>query len=64
MSRLVGAIVSVTLGIGALGGYVAAVSGPTDGPTSVTVTTVSCPTEDSCDADYHDGAWHVYKINP
>lgn len=23
-----------------------------------------CPTEDSCVADYHDGAWHINEVTP
>lgn len=25
---------------------------------------VQCPTEDSCVADYHDGAWHITPTVP
>ena len=24
----------------------------------------SCPTEDSCTADYRDGGWHVEEVTP
>jgi hypothetical protein len=24
----------------------------------------SCPTEDSCRADYYAGAWHVIEVQP
>lgn len=27
-------------------------------------TTVPCPTEDSCTADYRDGAWHIERTEP
>lgn len=26
-------------------------------------TVVSCPEEDSCTADYHDGAWHIEQVD-
>lgn len=26
--------------------------------------TVPCPTEDSCTANYHDGAWHIERSEP
>lgn len=25
---------------------------------------VSCPTEDSCVVDYHDGAYHIIPVTP
>lgn len=25
---------------------------------------VACPLEDSCRADYHDGAWHIIPLDP
>jgi hypothetical protein len=28
------------------------------------VTVTSCPHEDSCSVDYHDGAWHVTRVVP
>lgn len=28
------------------------------------LTAPSCPTEDSCTVDYHDGQWHVTEVTP
>ncbi len=34
------------------------------GPETVKVTGVHCPSEDSCEVDYRDGAWHVTEVAP
>lgn len=27
------------------------------------ITAPDCPTEDSCTANYYDGAWHIEEVN-
>jgi hypothetical protein len=62
MGKITSALVAAALAFGALAGYTATVVTQTASGTHVTP--VSCPTEDSCDADYHDGAWHIYRTVP
>lgn len=31
---------------------------------SADASVVRCPSEDSCVADYHNGAWHVTEVTP
>jgi hypothetical protein len=30
----------------------------------ILATLPDCPQEDSCQADYRDGAWHIEEVNP
>jgi len=32
--------------------------------TRAPVTSVACPTEDSCNVDYYSGAWHIVPGRP
>ena len=33
-------------------------------PSSVSVTGIDCPTEDSCTIDYRDGHWVITQVTP
>lgn len=55
------------LGLG-LFGALSYASGLADQPAPVNpsapAVVTGCPSEDSCDIDYHDGAWRIVRVNP
>lgn len=54
-----GALIAVAL-LAAMGKLFPAM----DDRTTVTTPEGMCPQEDSCDADYRDGGWHIVEVTP
>lgn len=60
MGKIVALLVAGWLGLSAIGVvFILSDETPTDAPATV----VGCPQEDSCTADYHDGAWHITQVD-
>lgn len=70
MSRKIKAVLRLTvagfglLTLAGIGGCQYASTAPAEPVTSVMVTDVSCPSEDSCTIDYRDGHWIIRKVTP